>query len=206
MTLTVWLAFVAACIVLALTPGPNMSLIVANTVSRGLRAGMMTLAGTTVGLAMLTAIAALGTGSVMQLMSDWFEVLRWTGAVYLGVLGLTQLRSAWQGGSRPLAEERSGDGRRWLHGLLVALSNPKVLLFLGAFFPQFVDPGRPVGSQLTLLAVTFMATLLVVDVCYTVAVAWLRQGFSARHFRLMDGIAGTLLLAGGAVLATVRRP
>src|SRR5215467_12899626 len=85
------LAFIAACILLGLTPGPNMSLIIANTLRTGLRAGLYTLAGTTTGLALLVAAAATGMSSVMVFMSEWFDVLRWLGALYLVYLGARQL-------------------------------------------------------------------------------------------------------------------
>jgi len=75
------LTFVAACILLGLTPGPNMSLILASTLSSGLRAGLVTLAGTTTGLARLVAAAAAGMSSLMVFMSAWFDVIRWIGAL-----------------------------------------------------------------------------------------------------------------------------
>src|SRR5204863_9624481 len=85
------LTFVAACILLGLTPGPNMSLILASTLTSGLRAGLPTLAGTTTGLALLVAATAAGMSSVMVFMSDWFDVIRWVGALYLVYLGARQL-------------------------------------------------------------------------------------------------------------------
>ncbi len=134
----------------ALTPGPNMSLILANTLTGGLRAGLVTLAGTTTGLALLVAAAAAGMSSVMVFMSEWFDVIRWVGALYLVYLGARQL---W------LLRRRAAGLRRCrrrrpapisiCEGVLVSLSNPKVLLFLGAFLPQFVDPARdPVAAAL----------------------------------------------------------
>lgn len=199
-------AFVAACVLLALTPGPNMSLILANTTAHGLNAGLWTLAGAGTGLAILVAVAALGLGSVMNVMSEWFDVIRWGGALYLCILGARQLWSAWRSrGGAPAV--RIGSQRSWyIGGLLVSLSNPKVLLFLGAFFPQFLDPARPAGTQLAVLAVLFVVTLVLVDLSYTIVVARLRRGLNARYGRLLDGVAGGLLLAGGAVLATLRRP
>src|SRR6185295_989319 len=81
------IAFIAACILLGLTPGPNMSLILASTLTSGLRAGLTTVAGTTRGLAPLVGAATAGMSSVMVLMSGWFDVLRWIGALYLVCLG-----------------------------------------------------------------------------------------------------------------------
>ena len=92
-----------------------------------------------------------------------------------------------------------------MNGLLVALSNPKVLLFLGAFFPQFVDPARDPAMQLAVLSVLFVSTLLLVDVCYTAAVARARQTLSPRLLARMDAAAGGLMIAGGLFLLTARR-
>jgi len=205
MTAGVLLAFGITCVVLALTPGPNMSLIVANTMSGGLVAGLFTLAGSTTGLAVLVTIAALGMTSVMALTAQWFDYIRWVGAVYLVYLGATQLIKAYRGGT-PL-QPATGRGAGWYaQGLLVSLSNPKVLLFLGAFLPQFVDPARPAQHQLAILGIMFVGILALVDCTYTVALARTRQRLTQRWLRVMDATAGGLLLAGGAVLALMRRP
>ncbi len=205
MSMGILAAFVAACIFLALTPGPNMSLIIANTTAPGLAGGLWTLAGSTTGLAILVAIAALGMTSVMVLMADWFDVIRWLGAAYLVYLGARQLHAAFRG-TRSKAVHVLRGGSLYLNGLLVSLSNPKVLLFLGAFLPQFVNPSYAPGPQLLVLAALFVATLAAVDVSYTLLLARARRAFTARHTRVLDGIAGALLLAGGALLATLRRP
>jgi homoserine/homoserine lactone efflux protein len=206
MSIDVLITFIAACVLLGLTPGPNMSLIIANTLTTGLAAGLYTLAGTTTGLALLVAAAVMGMSSVMVFMSDWFDVVRWLGALYLVYLGARQL---WQ-----LRRRRAGLGRAplasrgncYLQGLLVSLSNPKVMLFLGAFLPQFVDPRGDVIEQLGILAVLFVLVLAAVDVGYTLALAKARTTLSAARLRLLDGAAGMLLLLGGAILAGMRRP
>jgi threonine/homoserine/homoserine lactone efflux protein len=202
----VLIAFIAACVLLGLTPGPNMSLILASTLTSGLRAGLSTLAGTTTGIALLVAAAAAGMSSVMVLMSEWFDVIRWVGALYLVYLGL---RTLWQlrrrAAGAPPPPRRAG-ANLYLEGLLVSLSNPKVLLFLGAFLPQFVDPARDPVWQLSVLAVLFVVVLAAVDVAYTLAVARARATLSAARLRLLDGAAGVLLLLGGLALAMVRRP
>lgn len=205
-TSTTFALFTGTCILLALTPGPNMSLIVANTLAGGLRAGLTTLAGSSTGLAILVAIAAAGMSSVMVLMAAWFDYVRWAGAVYLIILGVKQLRGWWlRRGGDSVAVAPTGV-TTFAHGLLVSLSNPKVLLFLGAFLPQFVDPRRDALPQLAVLAVVFWATLLLTDLAYTVAIARARASIDMRKLQTLDGVAGGLLLVGGLVLATARRP
>jgi threonine/homoserine/homoserine lactone efflux protein len=207
MTMSVLAAFAATCVLLAVTPGPNMSLIIANTLSGGLRAGLATLAGTLTGLTILVSIAAVGMTSVMVFMSEWFELIRWVGALYLIFLGVQQLRTWRRAGdaARPDVPAVS-TGSRYGQGLLIALSNPKVLLFLGAFFPHFVDQKADPGPQLAVLALVFVAILALVDLAYTLAIAKARDGIAMQRLRVLDGLAGGLLVVGGVILATTRRP
>lgn len=208
MSVQLLLAFAATCVLLALTPGPNMALIVANTASHGLRAGLATLAGTATGLVLLVTAAAIGMTSVVVLMAAWFDMLRWIGACYLAWLGLQQLRSWWRARKASvMPEPRPGSGRKWyLQGVGISLSNPKVLFFLGAFLPQFVDPSGNVPVQLAIFAAMFVAILVAVDLAYTVMVAGARERFSSARLRMLDGVSGLLLLVGGAALAMTRRP
>ena len=200
-------AFIATCILLGLTPGPNMSLILASTLTGGRRAGLVTLAGTTTGLALLVGAATAGMSSVMVFMSEWFDVIRWIGALYLVYLGARQL---WLFRQRRVVDaaprKRASGANLYFEGLLVSLSNPKVLLFLGAFLPQFIDPARDVVFQLSLLAVLFVVILAAVDITCTLLVARARATFDAARLRLLDGAAGVLLLLGGLALAMARTP
>jgi threonine/homoserine/homoserine lactone efflux protein len=191
-----------------------MALIISATLSGGLAGGLVTLAGTLTGLTILVAIATLGMTSVMVLMAEWFDVIRWLGAVYLIVLGARQLWGWWRShqlsvaaSAMPVMPSRTlSAGSRYLQGVLVSLSNPKVLLFLGAFFPQFLDPALPPGPQLVVLAALFVIVLTAVDISYTIAIARARARINLARLRLLDAFSGVLLLAGGLVLATARRP
>ncbi len=109
MSFEVFLAFVLATAALALLPGPIVSLIVANGTSFGTRAALTTVAGSSTGLAFLAAGAALGMSSLMALMSDWFDVIRWVGAGYLVWLGAIRLWRAWKGSeSAEMIDEPAG--------------------------------------------------------------------------------------------------
>ena len=97
-------------------------------------------------------------------------------------------------------------GNWYLQGLIVSLSNPKVILFLGAFLPQFVYTGADPVGQLTVFAVLFVAVLAAVDIATTFAVARARTTFGATQLRVLDGAAGVFLMLGGLALAVMRRP
>jgi homoserine/homoserine lactone efflux protein len=204
MSIELYGAFVLACILLALTPGPNMSLFIANGTAHGTRAALLTVFGAALGLSLLVALATIGMTSAMTIVAEWFDVVRWAGAAYLAWLGIGRLRAAFAAPTTeiPVAPRH---GRYVWQGALVSLSNPKVLLFLGAFFPQFIDPASPVGPQLTLLAVTFVVALAGVDCCLAMAVGAAQGWFTERRKRFADGISGVLLICGGLWLAVARR-
>ena len=200
----IFIAFVAACWLLAWTPGPTMSLIFANVASCGLTAGLWTLAGNIVGLTVLVTLAALGMSSLMAFVSEWFDWLRWIGAVYLVWLGVQRLSRVWSGElSLDTGQVR---GRHWFgQAVTVCLSNPKVLLFLGAFLPQFVNTEAPIVPQLWILGATFVIVIGVADLISMLVFARVR-GVFLRRARVLEAVSGGLLLAGGLALAAARRP
>lgn len=198
-------AFVAACIVLAITPGPSMALLIANSTRHGRRAGLLTVLGNGVGLCILVAAATLGLTSIMAFVAQWFDVIRWIGAAYLVWLGLTRLRAAWRRFPGDVPDALPVGRQRWFwQGLAVALSNPKVLLFLGAFFPQFIDPAMAIAPQLAILAVTFVIVIMVTDALMAFA-ADTARGFFMTRTRLLDGVSGGVLICGAIWLASTRR-
>jgi threonine/homoserine/homoserine lactone efflux protein len=141
MSLQVYFAFVAACIALALLPGPMVTLVIANGLRHGTRAALINIAGAQLGLAIVIGVVAIGLTSLMATMGYWFDWVRFGGAAYLVWLGIKLIRSPVEGinAEQPPPPPRGGF---FLQGLLVLLSNPKVLVFFGAFIPQFMDMNR----------------------------------------------------------------
>ena len=199
-----YLAFVAACVVLIAIPGPNVALIVANSVAHGARFGLLTVAGTSSAMVVHLALTVLGAGAVLAVLAAGFEWLRWLGVAYLVWLGIAAWRSPADDLSRVGPQRRSARlifGR----GLLVGLTNPKTLLFYGAFFPQFVEPGPDVTRQLLVLAATFLVIAVVLDSAWALVAARLRRLLVA-HGRLRHRITGGMLVGAGIGLALARRP
>ncbi len=203
MSTTTLFTFFAASFMLAITPGPTMSLVIANATSHGRRAGLLTVFGNLTGLAILLTAVVFGLSSIIAFMSEWFEVLRWFGAAYLIYLGA---RTLWRlRGEAQLGFADAKSSRWYWQGFFVAISNPKVLLFLGAFLPQFLDPAIPAFEQLIVLAAIFLATLAGVDCLYAIAISQARAALSGPWRRVMEGTTGVLLIAGGLWIATARR-
>lgn len=136
-------AFMVVATILFVTPGPVVTLVIATGVSHGIRAGLTTVAGSSVGLALLLTAIALGLTWVLQHAATIFEKLRYLGAAYLVWVGI----GAWRNAGKPASVVPSSRAS-FLRGLAVALSNPKTIVFFTAFLPQFVDSGLPAGPQL----------------------------------------------------------
>jgi threonine/homoserine/homoserine lactone efflux protein len=150
-------AFLLITLILVLTPGPIVTLVISTSATRGARAGLMTVVGSTVGNALLITAIALGLSIVIEHAAIIFEWLRWIGAAYLIWLGIQAWRHA--DGETAIVEQRGHVYFR--RGFLAAITNPKTIAFFTAFLPQFVDPSLPAGHQLFVMcsvAVT-MATL-----------------------------------------------
>ena len=202
MTWELYLAFVAASFIIVIVPGPTVTLILANSLTHGARAAMLNVAGTQVGLVLYMAAVVAGLASIIAAMGQLFDWVRLLGAAYLVWLGWKLLRSAsFVDANRPPAEPRGGF---FLQGFLVILSNPKALLFFGAFLPQFVDPSGDYLRQITLLGVTFMVIGTVCDGAYGLLAAQARRALSPGGSRWLARISGGFLIGGGIWLALAR--
>lgn len=204
MPLDLYLAFVAATVVLILIPGPNVTLLVATSVTYGPRRALVTLAGTSTAIALQLAVVAAGMTSLIPALAEGFGWLRWAGAGYLLYLGIQQWRAAPPAldgvAARPIAP------RLFWQGMLVSATNPKTLLFYAAFLPQFVDPQLAVGPQMLLLCVTFLVIATGLDGGYVLLAGRLRMWLrDSRHARLRNRLTGSLLIATGLGLALARR-
>ncbi len=193
--------FVLACIALAVTPGPNVALIVGTSLNYGRRSGILTALGVNVGLLVQLAMVAGGLAYLVDAFSRHFDLVRYAGAAYLAWLAITQWRNAGQGQGAPAPSARAAFGR----GLAVAFANPKTLLFHAAFLPQFVtDTANPL-PQLAILAAVFGAVALIGDILWATAAARARAALAGRFARVADRLSAGILMGGAAVLLAAGR-
>lgn len=198
-----YLAYLAACIAVIIVPGPTVTLIVANSLKHGPMAGLLNVVGTQIGLVVLLAVLALGLTTLVEGAGTLFGWLRLVGAAYLVWLGVKLWRADGSLGERAIGEAPKG-GFVW-QGLLVILSNPKALLFIGAFIPQFLDQSLPALPQIALLGVTFMVVGAIFDGAYALAAGKAGSWLSRGHVRLIERVSGSFLIAGGLWIAVLRR-
>lgn len=204
MSVELYTAYLIGCLAVAVVPGPTATLIIANSLRHGTRAGLLNVAGTQLGLAVMIAIVGIGLTSFIEAMGHWFVWLRAIGAVYLIWLGWKMIRAApAPEGETPMPKRRGGF---FGQGFLVVLSNPKALFFFGAFFPQFVDPARDYVFQIVVMGVTAMIFTAMGDGTYAVLSGRARKTLSRQHLRLLSRTSGSFLIGGGLWLAFSRTP
>ena len=203
MTLELYLAYLLACLLITLIPGPTVTLIVANSLRHGTRAGLLNVAGTQAGLFLMMLTLIVGLSSVIAAMGWLFDWLRLAGAAYLIWLGWKLLRTSEK---NPSLETKPTlpRGGFFAQGFLVLMSNPKALLWFGAFIPQFVDPKGNYVGQIALLGLSAMAVAAITDGAYAVLTGRAGAFFSKTRVKLLSKAGGLLLVGGGIWLALTR--
>ena len=201
------LTFFAVALALGFTPGPDNVAVLMQSATQGRRAGGFITLGLCGGLVVHTVAVALGLAAVFAASATAFALLKWVGASYLAYIGWRTLRApteALSAGDLPDASAAN----MFVRGMLMNLTNPKVVFFFLALLPQFVQPGRgSVAVQICALGLIFMlATLISFGTITWFAAtlsAGLRQSVKAR--RILNYVAGTLFLGLAARLALADR-
>ena len=202
-----WGLFLAASLALAMTPGPDMIFVVSRALAQGPRAGLVSAAGLSLGLAVHTLLAALGVSLLLRASPLAFTALQWAGALYLLWIGVQMWRAAPRLDIHA-ARDRLDARRLFLQGSLSALLNPKLALFFLAFLPQFVPAASttPVAD-----AIALGLAFSVLGVGVQAAAGWLAGRLadalrrSDRAVRTLFRVSGSLMLALGLRLLLAPR-
>jgi threonine/homoserine/homoserine lactone efflux protein len=155
-----WMLFAAVAFAVIISPGPAVFLAISNGVAFGWRRVSYSSMGNVLGLAVVSSLAMAGLGALLKTSASVFLVVKLLGAGYLIYLGVRQWRaraSVFTQDPEAASLERRGNGQIFLHGLLVALTNPKSILFFTALFPQFMRTNQALLPQFLILTGTFMA-------------------------------------------------
>lgn len=198
--------FIAAGLLLNITPGADLALIGARSAAQGFRSGAAAALGVGAGCFVHVAAAALGLSALIAGSATAFTVLRWAGAAYLVWLGIGMLLAGGGGaGVEAVRLPAVNTWRSFLQGFLTNALNPKVALFFLAFLPQFIDPSAPrKGWAFVLLGTVFACNGTLVNVAFAALVAHLRAAFGASagaSGRWLSRGVGALFVALGVRLA-----
>jgi homoserine/homoserine lactone efflux protein len=185
-----WVNFAIVALLVSLVPGPAFIVVLSTALRRGFRAGLYANAGVVVGDAIYFFLAAVGLGSLLAASYWAFTIVKWLGVTYLIYLGL---RSLLFPVSEIVGENRSKGGKAFVTAVTVQLANPKLLLFLVALVPQFVEIGRPVAAQFAILGGTFMLSdaivYLIIGMFAARARPLLSKPWAARTTSRLTGVA-----------------
>ena len=193
MTLQTWWLYLGAVVLIACTPGPNVLYVTTRSIRFGFGAAMTGMAGCLLALAVMLAGSIAGVSAFMLAVPTAFEVLKYAGAAYLIFLGIQMWRAPVD--FEPLATSPRGTASRvalFRGGFLIGISNPKLLIFAAAFFPQFIAPSAPWAPQFALLAATFLAVESFFYVTYALSgrrlATQLMRGAWQRRFNRVGGV------------------
>ena len=202
MSSALFVGYVATVAVLALTPGPSTMLGSAHGMRYGTRGTLPTIAGDLSANALQMLAAGLGLGAVIVQSEALFLAIKWAGVAYLAWMGISHLRRANASLASAADRGEKTPRRRFRQGFVTSASNPKAVVFFAALFPQFIDPGSSLATQLAILGVTY----LVIDgssvLVYAASAGWL-SAWLARKGRVhtQRRIAGSVLLGAAVMLS-----
>ncbi|QIF01696.1 LysE family translocator [Roseimicrobium sp. ORNL1] len=202
-----FLPFLAAALVLAITPGPGMAYVVARTAAGGRKEGLASSLGTGLGGMVHVLAAALGFSLIVAQSAVAFNVVKFLGAAYLIYLGIRMLLRKEQASfTEPVASH--GVRRAFMEGILVEALNVKTALFFLAFLPQFVSTSAPLIPQLVLLGIVCVTLNTLADVLAVLAAHRILRSDVVRsaRARILTKASGATMLGLGAYLALTRRP
>jgi homoserine/homoserine lactone efflux protein len=207
MALEVWLAFIGAAILIAVSPGAGAIQSMATGLTHGVRRGYWSILGLEIGLMLQLTLVAIGLGAAVASSIVAFNVIKWIGVLYLGYLAVRQWRSVTTDLRAQIAKAVEG-GRLALvvRGFLINATNPKGLVFFLAVLPQFVVPTAPLLPQYLVIGVTMIAVDLVVMGLYTgLAVRLVEWLHTPRQQTVLNRVFSGLFATAAVVLSLVRR-
>ena len=205
MTLALWFGFLLAAILIAVTPGPGAVLSMSVGVRHGYFSALKAIFGLQAAILTHLVIVALGLGAILAASDTAFAVTKLVGAAYLVWLGVQKWRAPAV--SDPATVVALRPENLFAQGLLVNLTNPKAIIFIGALVPLFIDATQPIFVQYLIIAATLCVTDIIVMSAYALAAVkvshWLNRPASVR---LQNRIFGGFFVLAGIILANASRP
>ena len=190
----VLLYFVIASFLIVIVPGPTVTLIIANSLKSGVRAGLLNVFGTQVGVLILLILLALGFEIVSPFLGGIIKFVRILGAIYLILLGVITIKSDVDLNKNQITKFEK---KYFLQGLVVILTNPKIFLFLGAFIPQFININEPVSYQIIYFGIIFIIVATIFDSSYAFVFGNFREIIEVKYLKILNQIGGFILILLG---------
>jgi threonine/homoserine/homoserine lactone efflux protein len=204
MTLTTWLAFLAASGILVLIPGPTVLLVVSYALGQGWRTALPMAIGVALGDFTAMTLSMLGLGALLAASGAVFTALKWAGAAYLVWLGIKLWRAGGTLDAKP-RRDATPPVKMLLHAFAVTALNPKSLTFFVAFLPQFLDRNADFLPQMLVCEATFLALAFGNAIGYALVASRARSLMrNRRAITLVNRVGGSLLIGAGIAAVSMR--
>lgn len=211
MTMDTWLLFALAIVVASISPGPNVLIVVVNTLRFGFKGAFFTIVGNIICLFLVALLATIGVGAAIATAPLAFIFLKVAGGGYLIWMGVKMIRVSFSSMDKMdvsnTAMEKADPKATSLilEGFTVSASNPKAILFLTAIFPQFLNINSPVAPQFAIMFATIIALAFIVHGFYGLMASSLRdRPINIRVKRWMARVTGGTFIGLGASIALTR--
>ena len=191
------LYFIIASFLVVIVPGPTVSLIIANSLKSGVRAGLLNILGTQFGVLLLIFLLALGFEFISPFVDQIIKIVRIFGALYLIALGIIAFKSKIDLDNN---KSEKYNERFIFQGLIVILTNPKIFLFLGSFLPQFIKLDHSVSSQIIYFGLLFVFVATIFDSCYALIFGKFRNLIAKKYLKILNLIGSVILVLVGVWL------
>ena len=186
--------FIIASFLVVIVPGPTVSLIIANSLKFGFKAGLLNILGTQFGVIILIFLLALGFEFISPFVDQIIKIVRIFGAIYLITLGIIALKSKIDLDNN---KSEKYNERFIFQGLIVILTNPKIFLFLGSFLPQFISLDHSVSTQIIYFGLLFVLVATIFDSCYALIFGKFRNLIAKKYLKILNLIGGLILILVG---------
>jgi threonine/homoserine/homoserine lactone efflux protein len=188
------LYFIIASFLVVIVPGPTVSLIIVNSLKFGVKAGLLNILGTQIGVLILILLLALGFEFISPFIDQIIKTVRILGAIYLIILGIITFNSKINLNNN---QSEKYNKRFILQGLIVILTNPKIFLFLGSFLPQFISLEHSISFQIIYFGLLFVLVATIFDSCYALIFGKFRNLIAQKYLKILNLIGSAILVLVG---------
>lgn len=202
-----WLAYVLACAVLSVIPGPSVLLVTAQALTNGMKGALVCIAGETLGGTVLILLSLLGVGAILATSAVMFTIVKWLGILYLAYLGIREISKAKRTPSYSDVRDETPTGYKgsFSAGFFTALLNPKAIVFYMAFLSPFIDPKAHIVIQYSVLILTSVVVAGIVLFGYALIASRAQHALKTQSAkRNVSYASGGFYLSGSALMAISR--
>ena len=216
MEITSWLLFIAVGTAAVVSPGPAILLAISNSVRFGMMKVLFSSLGNITGLFILSTAAIFGLGAILKTSDHLFLIVKLTGAAYLIYLGIRQCRSKADffteqtsanilNGNEQKKQNIKSNLIVFSEGFLIAMTNPKAILFFTAFFPQFINTNKSLPHQFLIMTFTFMGMSFICLMSYGLLASRVKKWFAyGNRTTWFNQILGSVFVVIGAGVLTLK--